>query len=85
MPLEFEAEAIGLQSQCPYCRKQTELRLATPAQEPLVPRRAILWTLVAVLILGLGAAGIFLALQRAQNLAERAPQKSRPGQESPAR
>jgi hypothetical protein len=59
---------------CPHCGQMTELMLAVPPQEPLVPRKVILWTLVALLILGLGLAGTLLALDQAKKLAVRQKQ-----------
>ena len=40
---------------CPRCGKQTELMLAAPAAEPMLPRRVIVWTVVfaGILIAGL--------------------------------
>ncbi len=46
--LEFPAERIGLTAQCPRCGKETELMLATPAQEPMIPRKVIVWTVITV-------------------------------------
>ena len=39
---------------CPRCGKQTELTLAAPRVESAVPRKAIVWTVVALVILALG-------------------------------
>jgi hypothetical protein len=69
--LEFPAETIGMPIPCPHCGQTTELVLAAPPQEPTVPSKVILWTLVAVLILGLGLAGTMFALKQAQKLAAR--------------
>jgi hypothetical protein len=69
MPLEFPAEAIGSTAQCTFCRKQTELTLAVPQLETGVPRRAIIWSIVALLILLLGILGILIALNRAERWA----------------
>ena len=49
--MQFPAELIGTMAMCPRCRKQTELRLESPSEEPLVPRKVIVWTLVTVVIL----------------------------------
>lgn len=69
--LEFLAEHIGVVVPCPHCGQETELFLAQPPQEPAVPRRAIIWTGIAVIILGLGLAGALAALKRAQKWAEK--------------
>lgn len=66
--LEFPAESIGMEIQCPHCGGQTELTLYTSTQEPLIPRRVIVWTIVAVLILVGGLIGTLMALGRAQRL-----------------
>lgn len=66
MPIEFRADAIGTTAKCSYCRKETELRLAPPVVESGVPKRAIVWTTVAVVILLLGLIGTFAALKRAE-------------------
>ena len=49
--IEFPADSIGMSVDCPHCGKQTELRLAAPPEEPTVPRRVIIWTAIAILIL----------------------------------
>src|SRR5258708_5406219 len=74
--IEFPADAIGTTVDCPHCGIATELMLAAPPEESSEPRKAIIWTLVAVLILGLGLAGAMAALNRAQRLAA-ARQKER--------
>jgi hypothetical protein len=73
MPLQFDAEAIGTVALCPHCRQQTELMLAAPPQERLIPRRAIVLGIVTAVILALGAIGITMALQRARRLADDRP------------
>jgi len=65
----FPALSIGEQAPCPHCGQPTELALAPVAEQPTVPRRALIWTLVAVLILGGGVYGAMVALKRAQNWA----------------
>ena len=60
--IEFPAEAAGMTTDCPHCSKPTELLLAAPPQEPLLPRRTVIWTLIAVLILGFGVGAVFLSL-----------------------
>lgn len=49
--LEFPAERIGLTAPCPRCGKETELMLATPPQEPMIPRKVIVWTVITVALL----------------------------------
>jgi hypothetical protein len=67
--IEFPAELVGTVAECPHCGKSTELLLAVPKQEPALPRRVIVWTVVSVVILGLGLAGAMVALRRAERLA----------------
>jgi uncharacterized paraquat-inducible protein A len=69
--IEFPADRIGQTTQCPHCGQTTELRLATPPQEPMVSRRLIIWTVTAVLILVFGLAAVLFALKKAENLAQR--------------
>ncbi len=69
--LEFAVENIGMVVPCPHCGQETELRLAQPPEEATVPRRALVWTGIAVVILGLGLAGALVALKRAQKWAQR--------------
>jgi hypothetical protein len=68
--LEFLADHIGMVVPCPHCGQETELLLVQPREDSAVPRRAIIWTGIAVLILGLGLAGAVMALKRAQRWAE---------------
>jgi len=68
--IEFLADQIGMIVPCPHCGQETELMLAQPPEQSDVPRRAIIWTAVAVIILGLGLAGAVIALRRAQRWAE---------------
>ena len=69
--LEFPADAIGAVADCPHCGQSTELTLAAPPPTSPLPVKAIIWTLVAVLILGGGLAGAMIALKRAQKMAAR--------------
>ena len=68
-PIEFAAEAIGTTAQCPRCRKPTELLLATPPSEPLVPRKVMVWTVVTCAVLILGAVAVVLGLKHFETLA----------------
>ncbi len=81
-PIQFPAELIGTLTTCPRCRKQTELRLESPPEEAAVPRKAIVWTIVAVLILVTGLIAVLVVLKRFEKLA--AGQKNRPPATAPA-
>lgn len=65
----------GLQGPCPHCGEQTDLLLATPAEEPTVPRRTVIWAAIGIVILMLGLLGSLAALKRAEKWAAR---KKRP-------
>lgn len=67
--LEFLAEHTGMRVPCPHCGQETDLLLPPPPQEPALPRRTIIWTAIAILVLVLGLGGALLALQRAQRWA----------------
>jgi hypothetical protein len=67
--IRFPAHSIGNTIPCPYCRQQTELTLAAPVQEPVVPRRLVILGIVTLVILVLGTAGVLIALKRAENWA----------------
>jgi predicted secreted protein len=67
----FVADAIGTTATCPHCGDMTELTLERPPEQPTIPRRVIVWTVIAVLILLGGLAASFYALKRAQNWSER--------------
>jgi len=68
--LEFLAEHIGMMVPCPHCGKETELELLPPPDEPTVPRRALVWSGIAILILVFGLGAALIALKRAQNWAQ---------------
>jgi hypothetical protein len=74
--LEFLADHIGMVVPCPHCGQETELMLLAPPEQPTVTRRALVWTGIAVLILGLGFGGALVALKRAQKWAERQKQQA---------
>jgi len=63
---------------CPYCGQATELRLATPPHEPSVPRRVLVFTAVAVLILVFVLVACFVALKWAES------RRNRPAEAAPA-
>src|SRR5690349_9303917 len=69
--LEFPAESTGMTMDCPLCGQPTELLLARPVEEPTIPRATIVWTLIAVLILGGGLVGAIIALKRAERLVQK--------------
>jgi hypothetical protein len=73
--LEFPAESIGLQAPCPHCGQQTELLLERPPEEPSLPRRVIVWTVAAIIVLALGLVGAVLALKRAERWAAKQRQE----------
>jgi hypothetical protein len=81
-PIQFPAELIGTVTTCPHCRKQTELRLESPPEEPSLPRKAIIWTVVAALILIAGLIAALVVLKRYEKLA--AGQKNRAPVAAPA-
>jgi len=67
--LEYQADHIGLVVPCPHCHQETELSLLQPPDEPALPLRTLVWTAVALVILGLGLVVAVVALKRAQNWA----------------
>jgi hypothetical protein len=76
--LEFPVDAVGMTADCPHCGKQTELLLATPKDEGGIPTRIVVWTIVAVLVLGAGLGAAMYALKRAQRWAEARKQVAAP-------
>jgi hypothetical protein len=77
-PIQFPAELIGTMTTCPRCRKQTELRLESPPEEPAVPRKTIVWTVIAALILVAGLIAALVALKRFEKLATRQKDRAAP-------
>ena len=68
--LRFPAEHLGMESECPHCGRATELILAAPPEEASPVRtKAIIFTVVAVIILGGGVVGSTIALKRAKKMA----------------
>ena len=66
---EFPADAAGLTGECPHCGKQTECLLATPPEEKSPAQtRAVIYTIVAVVILVGGLIGASVALKRAKQM-----------------
>jgi hypothetical protein len=74
--LEFPAERIGLTARCPHCRQETELVLAPPPQEPVIPRRVMIWTVVTVLLM---IAALMALLARLNQLERRAAEQRQKG------
>ena len=68
--IEFPAEAAGTTTECPHCGKPTDLLLAAPEIESSVPARAIVYTVIAIVILLGGLIGTQIALNRAKRLVE---------------
>ena len=67
--IEFPAELVGTMTQCPRCRKQTELTLAVPPEEPALPRKIILFTVIPVVILVLALIVTVVGLKHFEKLA----------------
>lgn len=67
--IEFHAEHTGSTAECPHCGQQTELMLALPPEEksPL-QKKAIVFTVIAIVILGGGLLAANSALKRAKHL-----------------
>src|SRR5215216_4386441 len=69
--LEFPVDAIGAMADCPHCGKQTELMIERPVMQSTVPRRLIVWCVIAAIVVGLGVVGIMATLKRAERIAKR--------------
>jgi len=83
--IEFHAEHVGANAECPHCGQQTELLLAAPPEEASpVRKKAIVFTVCAILILGGGVIAIKVALNRAKQLKERQQQSSQVDVAKPA-
>lgn len=68
-PVEFHAEHVGTTAECPHCSQLTELLLTPPPEEGSPVRtKAIIFSVVAVIILLGGLGGAVLALKRAERL-----------------
>ena len=68
-PIEFHAEDVGTAADCPHCGQATELMLAQPPEEGSPLRtKAIVFTLIAVVILIGGLVAASVALKRAKRL-----------------
>jgi len=82
--IEFQAELVGTMTQCPCCGKQTELLLAAPPEEPMVPRKAIVWTVITIVILVVGVMVPVVGLKHYAKLAERQRDRTRAAASDPA-
>lgn len=71
--IEFPAEAVGTTVDCPLCGRPTELLLATPPPERIVPVRTIIYTIITILILVAGLFAALLAVKRAERMMGRNP------------
>jgi hypothetical protein len=76
--VEFPAEAIGTTADCPHCGRPTELRLETVPDEPTIPRKGIIYAIIAGLILGLGFVGALAALKRAERMVAQKKERATP-------
>ena len=75
--IEFQAELVGTMATCPRCRKQTEFMLAAPPDEPGIPRKVIVWTVVTAVVLVAGLIVTVVGLKHFEKLA--AQQRDRAG------
>jgi hypothetical protein len=75
-PIGFPADSIGTTANCPHCGQPTELMLARPKEEPSVPRKTLIWTVVTVLLLGLGLIGAIVALRIAEKRVPPKPEQA---------
>lgn len=76
--IEYPAELIGTLVSCPHCQQETELLLLTPPAQPTIPRRALVWTVMGIVVLILGFGGALMALKRAQKWAENQKHRAAP-------
>ena len=76
--IEFQADLVGTMATCPRCRKQTELMLAAPPEEPAVPRKVIIWTVVTAVILVVGLIVTVAGLKHFEKLAKQQRDRSGP-------
>ena len=51
---DFPAAQIGTMGDCPHCGRTIEMMLETPKTESAVPRRVVVYSLLAIALLGLG-------------------------------
>src|ERR1039458_9928446 len=74
--IQFPAELVGTMTTCPLCKKQTELTLAAAPEEPIVPRKVIIWTIVTIVILVAGVIVLLAGLKHFEKLAARQQDRS---------
>ncbi len=80
--IEFRAETAGMTADCPHCGQPTELLLAVPPEaESPTQTKAVIFTIIAVVILVGGLIGTVMALKRAERLSAR--QKASQAQANP--
>ena len=70
-PIQFPAELVGTMTQCPRCRKQTELMLAVPTEEEPGSRKMLVVMVVAIGILVLTLIATVVGLKHFEKLAAR--------------
>ena len=75
-PIEFPAEQVGTTAQCPRCKRQTELLLAPPKEEPTVSRRVIVCTIIATVLLIASLVAVVVGLKHFEKLAASQKQKA---------
>jgi len=68
-PIRFAAESIGSATDCPLCGQRTDLLLATPKSERVVPTKTIVLTIIAVVILIGGLVAAIIAVNRLKRTA----------------
>jgi hypothetical protein len=76
--LQAPAELVGTVTQCSRCGKQTELKLAVPPEEPALPRKVIIWTVVAAVVLALSVIVLVAGLKHYEKLAARQKDRAAP-------
>lgn len=82
--IEFHAEHTGTSAECPHCGQPTELMLAVPPdEESPVRKKAILFAVIALVILVGGLVAMNFALKRAKRLqGQRQPIEAAPAKSS---
>ena len=65
-PIRCPAELIGTQTQCPHCRQQADLRLPAPALESSAPRKLVIVSVMAIVLLVLSLAACLIGLRWVQ-------------------
>jgi hypothetical protein len=71
-PIEFRAESTGMMADCPHCGQPTELLLALPPETGSPAQtKAVIYTVIAVVILVGGLISTVVALKRAERMSMR--------------